>query len=90
MARLAPSLSVLDEREVSMAARNVTLVDSPDVVRFGGVVMSEGEFRRLTDAALIDRLVAGGISRLSADRIVAIERGTAEPSRARTHSQARR
>lgn len=68
----------------------VTSVDSPEVVRFGSIEMSDGEFRRLTGAGLVDRLVAGGMSRLSAERIVAIERGSAEPSRARTHSQARR
>lgn len=73
-----------------MAIGIVTSVDSPEVVRFGSIEMSDGEFRRLTGAGLVDRLVAGGMSRLSAERIVAIERGSAEPSRARTHSQARR
>lgn len=73
-----------------MATGIVTSVDSPEVVRFGSIEMSDGEFRRLTGAGLVDRLVAGGMSRLSAERIVAIERGSAEPSRARTHSQARR
>jgi hypothetical protein len=40
--------------------------------------------------ALVQRLVAEGASRLTAERIVAIERGDAEPGRARRHPQSRR
>jgi hypothetical protein len=42
------------------------------------------------DLTLVERLVAGGASRLTAERMVAIERGEAEPGRARRHAQARR
>jgi len=35
-------------------------------------------------------LVADGASRLTAERIIAIERGDAEPGRARRHTQSRR
>jgi hypothetical protein len=44
----------------------------------------------LDDSELVDHLVAGGASRLTAERIVAIARGGAEPGRARRHTQARR
>ena len=66
--------------------------NSPDagVLRFGRLEISEVELKELSSAALVDRLMAGGISRLSAERIAAIEHGQAEPSRARTHMQARR
>lgn len=40
-------------------------------------------------AADVDRLVAGGMSRLSAERSVSIARGTAEPGRARPHRSVR-
>ena len=39
---------------------------------------------------LVQRLVAGGASRLTAERIAAIKRGDAEPGRARRHPQSRR
>jgi hypothetical protein len=39
---------------------------------------------------LVQRLVAEGASRLTAERIAAIERGDAEPGRARRHPQSRR
>lgn len=62
----------------------------PDVVRFGSIEISTNEVKQLDDDGLIERLVAGGMSRLSAARVVAIERGGAEPGRARVHAQARR
>jgi hypothetical protein len=45
---------------------------------------------RLTGRALVERLVDNGISRLTAERFVAIERGEGEAGRARPHTQARR
>ena len=45
---------------------------------------------RLRDWEVVDLLVADGTSRLTAERIVEIERGGAEPGRARPHSMARR
>jgi hypothetical protein len=51
---------------------------------------SDPDRNHLEDSALVDHLVAGGASRLTAERIVAIERGEAEPGRARRHVQARR
>jgi hypothetical protein len=64
--------------------------DNPDVTRFGRVEMTERELRMLSSSALADRLVDNGISRLSAERMVAIERGDAEAGRARRHTQAHR
>jgi hypothetical protein len=61
-----------------------------DVACFGRIELAEVDVKRLSSAALVDRLVASGISRLSAERMVAIERENAEPGRARTHVQARR
>jgi hypothetical protein len=46
--------------------------------------------RRLPDWEVIDRLVEAGSSRLTAERMVEIERGEAEPGRARPHGMARR
>jgi len=60
------------------------------VDRFGTLILTEAEARRLDRFARVERLVAGGASRLTAERIVAIERGEAEPGRARRHTQSRR
>jgi hypothetical protein len=46
--------------------------------------------KKISAAAAVERLVADGTSRLSAERIVAIEQGLAEPGRARTHVMSRR
>lgn len=51
---------------------------------------SETDANRLEDSAFVERLVADGASRLTAERIVAIQQGGAEPGRARRHTQARR
>jgi hypothetical protein len=73
------------------ARRAVGQVPPPaGLIRFGRVEISEVELKGLNDFALRERLIAGGISRLSAERIVAIERGKAECGRARPHRQAHR
>jgi hypothetical protein len=61
-----------------------------DVHQFGKLELSQEEADRLSDAGIVERLVSTGVSRLSAERIVAVEREKAEPGRARPHSQARR
>jgi hypothetical protein len=66
------------------------VTDNANVARFGKVEIADAEVKRLSEAALVDRLVAGGMSRLSAERTVEIDRGTAECGRARPHSKARR
>lgn len=50
---------------------------------------SDARGNPLEDSAVVDRLVARGASRLTAERIVAIERGRAEPGRARRRPQSR-
>jgi hypothetical protein len=64
--------------------------DDAGLARFGSVEITEVELRVLSSPALVDRLVGSGISRLSAERMVAIERGSAEAGRARRHTQAHR
>jgi len=59
------------------------------VARFGRVEIPDADLARLTNAAFVERLVERGVSRLTAHRIVAIERGKDEPGRARRHTQAR-
>lgn len=54
------------------------------------VGISESEMLLLSTAVLVDRLVAGGVSRLTAERFVEIQRGNAEAGRARPHSMSRR
>jgi hypothetical protein len=60
------------------------------VARFGKIEIADAEIKALSSTALFERLVASGVSRLTAERFVAIERGTAEPGRARPHAVARR
>jgi hypothetical protein len=58
------------------------------MVRFGQLELTETEAARLSDAAIIARLVDTGVSRLSAARIVEVGRG-AEVARARPHKARR-
>jgi hypothetical protein len=60
------------------------------MVRFGTIEIAEADAKRLSSATLVERLVANGASRLTAQRMVEIERGSAEPGRARPHTTARR
>jgi hypothetical protein len=48
------------------------------------------EMKGLSKAVVVARLVGEGVSRLTAERIVEIECGSAEPGRARTHTTSRR
>jgi hypothetical protein len=48
------------------------------------------EMNALSNAMVVERLVDCGVSRLSAERVVEIERGVVEPGRARTHTTSRR
>jgi hypothetical protein len=64
--------------------------ETADPIRFGDVEITSTDLKSLSSSVIVDRLVAGGVSRLTAERIVAIERGTAEPGRARPHATARR
>ena len=63
---------------------------SPGFARFGPTDITEADMKNFDAAVLVERLMAGGISRLSAERMVAINSGSAEPGRARSHMQSRR
>ena len=52
--------------------------------------ISGTEARMLGHYRLVERLMDGGISRLTAERLAELELGAAEPGRARSHSHARR
>jgi hypothetical protein len=54
------------------------------------IKISDVDVAMLTGRALVERLVDNGISRLTAERFVAIERDNVEAGRARPHTQARR
>jgi hypothetical protein len=62
----------------------------PGVTLFGVLEIPNSELRYLSNAMIVERLVASGVSRLSADRIVAVQRGDDEPGRARRHGQSHR
>ena len=59
------------------------------VSAFGKLVIPTAEANRRTDGEIISRLVESGVSRLSAARIVEVQRGGAEASRARRHTKGR-
>jgi hypothetical protein len=50
---------------------------------FGRLEIPDAEANRLSNEQLVERLVDQGCSRLTAERIVAIERGDGEATRAR-------
>lgn len=54
------------------------------------IAISEAELKLMSTPELVARLVAGGVSRLTAERFIAIRRGIAEPGRARPRPLARR
>ena len=67
------------------------------MARFGTLEIPDWEARRLSDSAIVERLIAEGKSRLTAYRIVELGREQAErgceqvePGRARAHAQSRR
>jgi hypothetical protein len=79
-----------------MAARSGSFVGKgPLRNEAGGVdmlsvlAMSRAEARMLGWTELVARMVERGVSRLTAERVAEVELGTAEPGRARKHTQAR-
>jgi hypothetical protein len=68
-----------------MAVRTASKID-----RVASIEISESEMMHLSSTVLVARLVAGGVSRLTAERFVEIQRGSAESGRARPHAVARR
>jgi len=61
-----------------------------DNLYFGKLAITSDEARTLSPAAIVQRLIDGGTSRLTAMRMVELERGKDEPGRARPHGQSRR
>jgi hypothetical protein len=64
--------------------------DDADFTLFGELGIADSEVRFLSNAMIVERLVESGVSRLSAERIVEVQRGDVEPGRARRHSQSHR
>jgi hypothetical protein len=60
------------------------------VTQFGALVIADSEVRWLSNAMIVERLVESGVSRLSAERIVEVQRGDVEPGRARRHAHGHR
>jgi hypothetical protein len=54
------------------------------------IEISDADLQRLSPRALVARLVAGGVSPLTAERFVEIRRGGDELGRARPHATSRR
>jgi hypothetical protein len=57
------------------------------VTMFGTIAFADAELRSLSSAMIVERLVESGVSRLSAERIVAVQRDNVEPGRARRHAK---
>lgn len=72
-------------KDLSSVALDRASSVTAEPVRFGGLELTAAEAERLSDASIVDRLVATGVSRLAATRIVEVERSAAEPGRARPH-----
>jgi hypothetical protein len=67
--------------------RRIVRAEAADL---GRIELADPAMRLLSNSALVDRLVVSGYSRLTAERFVELERGSAEPGRARPHTTARR
>lgn len=57
--------------------------------QFQSLSLTDSELSQLRDWEVVDLLIAAGSSRLTAERMVEIERGEAELGRARHRSKAR-
>lgn len=66
------------------------LVSGTATIRVEDVEISESDLRLQSPNTLVARLVAAGVSRLTAERFVEIHGGTAEAGRARPHATSRR
>lgn len=60
------------------------------VTMFGRLEIADSEVKLLSDSMIVGRLVESGVSRLSAERIVAVQRDAIEPGRARRHAPSHR
>ena len=59
-------------------------------IHFGKLELSAAQASAMSNAAIVAMLVASGTSRLTAERIVEVERDGADAGRARAHLQSRR
>jgi hypothetical protein len=57
--------------------------------QFRSLSRTDSQLSRLRDWEVVDLLIEAGSSRLTAERMVEIERGEAEPGRARRHTARR-
>jgi hypothetical protein len=57
------------------------------VTTFGRLEIADSEMQWLSNASIVQRLVESGVSRLSAERIVEVQRDEVEPGRARRHAK---
>jgi hypothetical protein len=57
------------------------------VTTFGRLEIADAEMQWLSNASIVQRLVESGVSRLSAERIVEVQRDDVEPGRARRHAK---
>ena len=66
-------------------------MDSPNgnIVRFGPLELTAAEAKTMSSTVIVARLVEGGMSRLSAERVVEVQRGGHQSGRARFHPQSR-
>jgi hypothetical protein len=64
--------------------------ESDGVALFGNLEIAHSEVHWLSNAMIVERLCDSGVSRLSAERIVAVQRGEVEPGRARRHATGHR
>ena len=63
--------------------------ETPAAAALARLEIPPGVADDMTDDALVLRLVDAGMSRLSAERVVAVTRGGIEPGRARRHTGTR-
>ena len=59
------------------------------MARFGKIEIPDKDVARLSSSGIADVLIAAGVTRLTAHRMVAIEQGKTEPGRAPPHAKAR-
>jgi hypothetical protein len=64
--------------------------DGSRSARLATIEISETDMKQLSSAVLVGRLVLRGVSRITAERFIAIQRGEAAPGRARFHTTSRR
>jgi hypothetical protein len=88
--RSAPESLLARSLALEGAAIPAPEAENDGVKLFGNLEIAHSEVHWLSSAMIVERLVDSGVSRLSAERIVAVQRGEVEPGRARRHAHAHR